>query len=154
MDNAVPDSTVPEAANTQPHYGLTNDGNVVVLPAAEYASGAVHRYQAACAERNEEPVNFPVVLNEVQYQFILDNVESELDDIDGDGLVPHYMFVSFDGEQPVFPHASVNTPEAAAAFVADDAMELVGPFLLTDVRDHWPVPRESLPASQVGLINR
>lgn len=114
-------------------YGLTDTGKIVLLPKAEYSSTALTLYNDG-----DGTELFDLILTEQQYRVILSHVDSELNDIDGDGLVPTYMVVSFITQLPIFPHASVDTPEELQKFIDSHSYRLSAGVKLTDVRDTWP----------------
>lgn len=114
-------------------YGLTDQGKIVLLPKAEYSSTALSRYQD---EGGTE--SLALIFTEQQYRVILSHVEAELNDLDGDGLIPTYMVVSFVTQLPIFPHASVDTEEELLEFINSHDYQLSGGVKLTDIRDTWP----------------
>lgn len=114
-------------------YGLTDQGKIVLLPKAEYSSTALSRYQD---EGGTERLD--LILTEQQYRVILSHVDAELNDLDGDGLVPVYMVISFVTQLPMFPHASVDTDEELKEFIDSHDYQLSAGVKLTDVRDTWP----------------
>jgi hypothetical protein len=141
----------------RPHYGLLNDCTVVKLPDAEYAAGALHKYAIQQKALGHTVPVFPIIFSEEQYHAILSHVLDELKKEDG----PTYMVITKDGEQPVFPHSSVDSAEEIAAFMESYPLEVFGPIELTDVRDHWfkdtamDIRFNAVrPASEVGLINQ
>ena len=138
METQNPTSGKETPATVQGHFGLTADKQIVVLPDAEYPAGAVHLYSSECEAENETPLQFTLILNDLQYRAIISHVAAELKDIDGDGLIPQYMVITMSGEQPIFLHASVDNDEDANAFLETCPMEVTGPILLKDVCDHWP----------------
>lgn len=138
------------SASNQQFYGLTDDSRIILLPLASYPVTALRLYIAACAEKEETPANIPLMFNVHQYRSVLSAVDAELNDVDGDGMIPTYMVVPYSSQQAVFPHPSVDTSEEALEFIASFPIEVVGPIELTVVRDTWPkvdepVPVESAP---------
>lgn len=128
-------------------YGLTQEGGIVMLPLAPYASTALHLYNRQCAEDALKPANFPMIFNDHQYRAVLSAVEAELNDVDGDTLIPTYVVFPFDTLLPVFPHASVDTDEEVQEFIQGYVLEVAGPVKLEDIRANWPKPADAEPVT-------
>lgn len=120
-------------------YALTNDLRAFELPEAQYAAAALRQYHINCDQKGEAPVDNSVVLDVHQYRVIHSAVMAELEDADGDDLIPTYLVITKENLQAVFPHPSVDTPEEVAQFIETYPLAITGPILLTDVRDHWPM---------------
>ncbi len=134
MENEVSDTPSVE----QSFYGMTLDGEIVQLPKAEYASAALHKARAELEAEGKELPELVVIFNEFEYAAALSAVDAELNDVDGDGMIPTYAVFPFDNLRPVFPHPSVDTDEEAAEFVEGYPLTVAGPVKLTQIRDHWP----------------
>jgi hypothetical protein len=126
------------SAPKQQFYGLTLEGEIIALPEAPYANVALRLHAEACEGEGKTQPHMTMVFNLHQYRTILSAVDAELNDLDGDTFVPTYLIIPFANQLPVFPHHSVDTDEEAKEFIDGYAMEAVGPFKLTDVRDNWP----------------
>lgn len=133
----------------QQYFALTAEGSILILPPAEYASGALHKYRAECEAAGRETPNFPMIFNEHQYRSVLSAVAAELSDVDGNDLVPKYVVFPYSSQQAVFPHSSVDTEEEIAEFIATYPLEVAGPVLLSVVQDNWPqLPEPAVPEPQ------
>lgn len=135
---------IASAANQQ-FYGLTQDGSIIVLPQAPYANVALRLHAGECESKNEDQPEMSLVFNDFQYRSLLSAVDAELNDLDGDTLIPTYFIIPFATQLAVFPHPSVDTDDEAAEFLDGYPMESVGPFKLTDVRDNWPKVTDPTP---------
>jgi hypothetical protein len=134
-----------------------------VLPLAENAGQSFYRYSMLCNEEKRKELTLSIIFGNAEYKALLSQVAAELNDTDGDGLIPTYLVIRTDTEQSMFLHSSVDNDEAAVAFIESypttAACKLVGPIELTTVRDEWPKDEDSdsdfrYPASQYGLMNK
>ncbi len=124
-------------------YGLTEAGEIVLLPKAEYNSAALQAYQESCKQAGQPPQALQVLLSEHQYRVIYSHVLAELEDQDGDGLVPHFLCIALTNELPVFPHASVDTAEELEEFRQTYPVPLSSGIPLRAIKDSWPIPADT-----------
>lgn len=128
-------------------YGLTEAGEIVLLPRAEYSSAALQAYQESCKQTGQSPQVLQVLLSEHQYRVIYSHAVAEIEDHDGDGLVPHYLCIALPTELPVFPHASVDTAEELEEFRQGYPVPLSTGVPLSFIKDSWPIPEDTAESS-------
>lgn len=134
----------------QHFYGLTQDGQIVTLPKHEYSSGALNALREEHEKSGTPMPELQMIFGEQVYRVIYSHMEVELDDIDGDGQVPHYMCVSFATQLPIFPHPSVDTEEGLEAFRSAHPVPLTNGIVLSEAKSAWPAPKwEPQPTSEV-----
>lgn len=138
MENEVINAGGDETPVLNTFYGLTVDNKIIVLPEAEYPSTALHKFNNEREQAGESAQEFALVFNDFQYRALLSQVDAELNDVDGDGMIPSYLIIPLESLTAVFSHPSVDTDEEAAEFLANYPMLSVGPIKLADVRDTWP----------------
>lgn len=151
QNTAAPD----DGAVDQQFYGITKDGLICHLPEAPYASDAIRYYQ----EHDEKPLRLELVLNQNQYDQVITAIKAELDDVDGDTLIPTYFIIPFHTLQPVFAHPSVDTEAEVAEWVTnfikvpegeDSVIQILGPFTLEHTKTNWPPASGEEPARFPG----
>jgi len=133
-----------DGATDQQFYGIDKSGMVHLLPLAPYASDALRAY----ATNEANPVRMELVLNQHQYDGIYSAIEAELNDVDGDTLIPTYFAIPYHTLHAVFPHPSIDTQAEVDEWVAnfikvpegeDRLIQVLGPFTLSHAKQHWPV---------------
>lgn len=132
-----------ETTTKSQFYGLSEDGKITLLPPSEYASAALKAQQQEMAAKGEPAPRYTMILNQHQYSSILSAVDAELEDLDGDTLIPTYFIIPFSTQLAVFAHASVDTDEEAAEFIQGYPVVSAGPFKLADVKASWPAATDA-----------
>lgn len=124
----------------QQYYGLTEAGEIVLLPKAEYSSSALLAFIREHEQAGKTAPTLQLILSEEAYQVVYSHLEAELEDRDGDGQVPHYLCLAHTTQLPVFPHPSVDTEEELQEFFKNYPTALTTGVRLTDAKAKWPVP--------------
>ncbi|WJJ55092.1 hypothetical protein [Xanthomonas phage RTH11] len=150
MENEQSTPAPADNAVNQQFFGISADGQILWLPEAAYPSDALRIYQA----NDEKPLRIEMVLDANQYDIIRSAVDAELNDVDGDTLIPTYFVIPFHTQHAVFPHPSVDTEEEVKEWLEnwiaqhsseDRHVAVLGPFKLDDVKANWPVVQGSSP---------
>lgn len=123
------------------YYGLTEAGEMLVLPKAEYSSTALREWANALEAAVKPVPTLQIILDEHAYQVIYSHLDAEIEDRDGDGQIPHYLCISLQTQLPVFPHPSVDTPAEIAEFLQSYPTPLTNGVALTDAKQNWPEPQ-------------
>lgn len=125
-------------------YGLTKDGQIVVLPKATYSAGAIRQY---LEEQGENALHLELTFSETDYAYMTSAIDAELNDLDGDTLIPTYFVLPYHTLQPLFPHPSVDTDEEFVEWLDNWKTQTgglaVGPFKLADAKANWPWPADA-----------
>lgn len=120
-------------------YGVqARSGRLVSLPKAEWSSAALIAYQGDCERQGALPEEFDLVLTEDEYRVIRSHVQAEIEDKDGDGLVPTFFTIQYETHLPVFPHPSVQSEEDMVDFVEGHSIPLTHGIRLSQVAEQWP----------------
>ncbi len=143
-------------ATPQQFYGLTAEGEIIVLPKAEYAAGAIRQYME---EHKEQAKRLDLTFTEHEYRGITSAIDAELNDVDGDTLIPTYFIIPYHTLHAVFPHPSVDTIDEVLEWLGnwreqssnngERLIEQVGPIMLSYAKANWPWPAENVSPTQV-----
>lgn len=150
MENEQNTPAPDDGAVNQQFFGITSCGQICWLPEAAYPSDALRIYQA----NDEKPLRIEMVLDANQYDIIRSAVDAELNDVDGDTLIPTYFVIPFHTQHAVFPHPSIDTEEEVQEWLTnwiathgseERLVSVIGPFKLDYVKANWPVVQGSSP---------
>lgn len=125
-------TALPESPPTEvPFYGITSSGSFVRLPPAEYPYRAIERFR-------EQPdfEELALTLYPLQLAVIRSSVEAHLSLPENER--PSFLAIRVSDLQLVYASPEVVTRDQAESLVNPEEPDyLIGPFLLSDIHDHW-----------------